>query len=135
MFVRTRWYATLAFTRSPLGEDQASLSPRSCGSVFMGICDTDICRDLPLIGAEGLKEGVIFWHSLNRHVPIREDDARRRFGCEAEGGRFDEVEVCRMAELWTELLETVAAPALWSRPGRRLVAPGLVPWVRLSQHG
>ncbi len=151
MFDRPRWYPLLGFTRSVFGEDLAPLSAQRCGSVFAGLCDVDIARALPLIADRAASGGLIYWLTLNTHVPFRPTDARPRFGCGIDGGRFAHQEICRMAELWAEVVDRIAdvatqsrlaraeilivgdhAPPLWSRRGRAMFAPGLVPWVRLT---
>lgn len=151
MFERPRWYPLLGFTRHVFGEDLATLSTRRCGSVFVGLCDADITPALPRIAGSAAQGGLIYWLTLNTHVPFRPTDARPRFDCARDGGRFGHADVCRMAELWAEIVEQIAdlamgahlgraeillvgdhAPPLWSRRGRAMFAPGLVPWVRLT---
>lgn len=151
MFDRAAWYPLVGFRTLVFGYDLAAALPRRCGSVFIGICDADIVPVLPELGPPRRPGRLIYWLTLNTHVPVRSGEAQPRFDCATTGGPFGNEAVCAMAELWLEVMAGVATlaldarmhapdilivgdhiPPLWSRRGRGMFVPDSVPWVRLT---
>lgn len=151
MFEREDWYPIVGFRRALFRADLTRSTGHSCGGPFRGACDAELA---PLITATGSGPGgprFIYWLTLNSHVPVVPGEARTDFGCGTDGGRFGHLDVCRMAELWHDVFDTVAriaadpamrrpevllvgdhAPPLWSRRGRAQFEPGQVAWYRLQ---
>lgn len=150
MFDRETWYPIAGFQRSDFAETLHDRLTRRCGWVFSGLCDNEIGQNLPRLLRRGSAATFTYWLTLNSHVPVRPNDASARLGCD-DGGPLGHVEVCRMTELWIDVMEAVAAaalnehvgplevlivgdhaPPMWSRRGRALFTPGEVAWIRLS---
>jgi hypothetical protein len=154
MFGRQFWYPGLGFDKAVFGDKLSKESPRLCGSAFQGVCDADLA---PVIAKEAKKLGpanrprMIYWLTLNTHIPIAPGEALTNFDCLAPVTPFGKRTVCRMAELWHDLFHTVSrlaldpgigpaeilvvgdhAPPLWSRRGRAEFAAGKVAWYRLT---
>lgn len=154
MFDRRDWYPQLGFQRALFAEEMAEMLHSRCGGVFTGLCDTEIGANLPRLLPPRPEGRFTYWLTLNTHVPVRAGEGRPRFGCDRDGGPFGHEQVCHMAEMWVDVMETVAAlaldarmqplevllvgdhaPPLWSRRGRGLFRPGEVTWVRLAPRG
>ncbi len=151
MFERTDWYPLIGFREAAFGEDLGRDIRERCGSVFVGPCDRRIVSRIPDLAGERGSGRLIYWLTLNTHVPVRPGEGTPRFGCARDGGAFGHREVCYMTEMWLDVLESVArlaldprmhpseilivgdhAPPLWSRRGRNLFHSDVVPWIRLS---
>lgn len=151
MFHRTDWYPLIGFRQAAFGEDLGRNIGERCGSVFIGPCDTNIAARLPDLAGEPGSGRLIYWLTLNTHVPVRPGEGTPRFGCARDGGAFGHRTVCSMAEMWADVMDAVArlaldprmapseilivgdhAPPLWSRRGRNLFHSDVVPWIRLS---
>jgi len=146
-FERELWYSKLGFEKQIFGEDIAD-STRNCGSAFRGPCDIDL---IPAIGGElrNAKQPTFFyWLTLSTHVPIAPREGTPKLGCD-RGGPMQQVEVCYMSEMWSDVMSGLArlaidnpatdilivgdhAPPIWSKAGRGLFTPGKVTWVRLT---
>ena len=150
MFDRDAWYPLVGFQRMTFLEQMQKGMTRSCGAVFKGACDVDIGAEAAQALLEPGGPRLIYWLTLNTHIPIRPGDGSPRFGCQTPANPFRHAEVCSMAELWTDVLEQVAkialdpdlpptaflivgdhAPPFWSRQARQLFRPGEVSWVSL----
>jgi hypothetical protein len=148
-FERELWYPRIGFQTMIFGEDLVRTMPRRCGGgPFRGLCDLDL---VPLIARElrnATQPTFIYWLTLSTHVPIAPREGTPQLGCD-QGGPMHHVEVCYTAEMWADLMGSLArltadipptdilivgdhAPPLWSKAGRRLFTPGKVPWVRLT---
>lgn len=150
MFDRHTWYPLVGFQKLAFLEQMQPHLTRTCGSVFEGACDVDVAT----MAAEALREPggprLVYWLTLNTHIPIQPEDGAPRFGCDTPANPFIFHEVCGMAELWTDVLEQIAsialdpalpptaflivgdhAPPFWSRRARQLFVPGQVSWVSL----
>lgn len=96
---------------------------------------------------------MVYWLTLNTHIPIYLGEVMARYDCNTPASMFSDPEVCWMAEMWTDVMESIArlaldptlppmailvvgdhAPPLWSRKARRLFRPGEVSWVTLWPH-
>ncbi|MDB5601743.1 MAG: sulfatase [Xanthobacteraceae bacterium] len=147
MFDRANWYPTIGFDRMLFGEDMLPGTKRTCGTVFRGGCDSDM-EDLIARAAGGAKKPfLIYWLTLNTHVPVVPADAKVPLPCDDAASR----NVCVMSSMWRQVFGTVArlaldprigpadvlvvgdhAPPLWSTRERGLFEPGRVAWYRLS---
>jgi len=150
MFDRRTWYPLVGFQKMAFREQMQPHLTRTCGLVFDGACDVDVAAEV----AQALRQPggprLVYWLTLNSHLPIRPGDGSPRFGCDTPANPFMLHEVCGVAQLWSDVLEQVASiaqdPALpptaflivgdhatpfWSRQARQLFIPGQVSWVSL----
>ena len=148
-FERELWYPKLGFETMIFGEQIAETTQRQCGGPFRGPCDVDL---VPMI-ADELRNTTtptfFYWLTLSTHVPIAPREGTPQLDCDRSGGVMHHVEVCYMAEMWSDVLSKLArmtadipptdilivgdhAPPIWSKAGRSLFTPGKVPWVRLT---
>jgi hypothetical protein len=151
MFARTDWYPRIGFGESYFVDDLAPEGHRRCGGTFRGACDADLAPEIVRRAARSGAPRLIYWLTLNTHVPIAPTDARTDFDCGDPASKFGTMAVCRMAELWHDVFTAVAdlsldpaiapaeilivgdhAPPLWSKRGRGQFEPGQVAWYRLS---
>lgn len=153
MFGRTGWYPVLGFDHAAFSENLLPKLKRTCGSAFPGACDTDIATVISAEAAKTTKPKLIYWLTLNTHIPVAPGFAITNFNCESAESRivFQRPQVCRMGELWHDLFDSIAklaldpaigpaeimivgdhAPPLWSRGGRERFMPGQVAWYRLT---
>lgn len=154
MFGREFWYPGLGFDKAIFGDKLSKETRRLCGSAFHGVCDADLA---PVIAKEAKQLGpadkprLIYWLTLNTHIPVAPGDALTDFNCLGANNQFLQPTVCRMAELWHDLFGAVSklaldpdiapaeilivgdhAPPLWSKRGRAEFAAGKVAWYRLT---
>jgi hypothetical protein len=151
MFERDEWYPVIGFDKEVFGEKLVKMTHRLCGNAFTGACDADLP---PVIAQEATftkKPKLIYWLTLNTHIPVAPGQALVDFGCKKDAGIFGHVHVCEMAELWHDVFAAVSklaldpaigpadiiivgdhSPPLWSRRARAQFEPGLVAWYRLS---
>ena len=151
MFDRNRWYPRIGFEKMEFGEALIPQITRECGRTFRGACDADLPPLIERVAAGTKKPDFIYWLTLNTHIPVVPGDALTKFGCERADNGFGLARVCRMAELWHDVFQSVAqlaldpaiapaeilvvgdhAPPLWSRKGRAEFEAGMVPWYRLT---
>lgn len=156
-FNRQEWWPALGLDRVMFQEEMtAALSPsRRCGSMLVGLCDTDAVR---LIGTlldarspEASGSEFVYWLSLNAHSPYRRppDAGEATHPCEAPGSEMPR-EICYYS-LWNQralgALSDLAAreagrDVAWIIVGdhppifptddlKRRVLQDSVPWIRL----
>lgn len=157
LFSRRDWYPRVGIQAMNFQEDIERDRPQAikgrCGSVFFGICDSDVgdlVRD-DLLNA-GDRRGFYYWLTLNSHIPY-EPVADRRFGCETPTPAISSVVPCQLAEIWSEVFDKVAAIAtdpnmppvdiliagdhntpLWSRDAYSHFLHDKVDWYYLEDH-
>ncbi|ASP34875.1 sulfatase-like hydrolase/transferase [Labrenzia sp. VG12] len=154
-FERFDWYPKIGFQDLNFLENKVGLAEdRSwphCGVAFRGYCDTDVAGVVKdyLIKGDGDRK-FAYWLTLNSHKPVQPGEVPARLGCD-DGGVFNDVELCRMAEQWLQishlvkdialdpdLVETDIVlvgdhhPPLFTRSARKLFKPGKVAWLHLS---
>jgi len=154
MFEREQWYPTIGFGQEIFRDELVKTTHRVCGSAFAGACDADLAPVISAASREAGKKGkprFIYWLTLNTHIPVAPGQARTDFHCGDDGSVFGRPKVCRMAELWHDVFEVVAAiardpavapadilvvgdhgPPFWSRHDRAQFEPGQVAWYRLQ---
>jgi hypothetical protein len=154
MFSRREWYPKIGFAEAYFAEDFLSGSARPCGGTFRGACDADLAPWIAKRAARLNGPRLIYWLTLNTHVPVAPGEALTDFGCSGGQHQFATGAVCQMAELWHDVFKAVAdlaldpsiapaeilvvgdhAPPLWSKRGRAAFAPGQVAWYRLTPRG
>jgi hypothetical protein len=154
MFEREEWYPKVGFDRKLFGDEIIKTTHRSCGAVFRGACDADLAPVIADVSRQAARTGkprIIYWLTLNTHIPVAPNEAMIDFHCTLENNGFGVPRVCRMAELWHDVFTVVAkiardpaigpadilvvgdhAPPLWSKRGRAEFEPGQVAWFRLQ---
>jgi hypothetical protein len=154
-FERFDWFPKIGFEQLNFMETNAGLDTDAeldnCGVAFRGLCDTDVARSVEqflLDREEGRK--FAYWLTLNSHKPVPPGEVPARLHCD-DGGVFDDVELCRMAEQWLNvsyLVKEIALnenlaetdivlvgdhhPPLFTRSARKLFQPGRVAWLHLT---
>ncbi|MCX2725105.1 sulfatase-like hydrolase/transferase [Roseibium salinum] len=154
-FERFDWYPKIGFQELNFIENNAGLNPVKplphCGVAFRGLCDADVAKSVEafLSGPEEAPK-FAYWLTLNSHKPVMPGEVPARLSCD-NGGVFDDVELCRMAEQWLNVSHLVKAialnenlrpteivlvgdhhPPLFTRSGRRQFQPGKVAWLHLK---
>jgi hypothetical protein len=151
MFARNHWYPRVGFEHLTFGETLIAQTKRRCGETFRGACDADLAPVIKHAALATKRPDFIYWLTLNTHVPVAGGEALTHFNCNDEDNGFGTASVCRMAELWHDVFNTVAqlaldptigpaeilvvgdhAPPLWSKRGRSEFEAGKVPWYRLT---
>ncbi len=151
MFDRDRWYPNIGFQEMQFADQLWQPGERICQGVFTGACDTDVADDVgrALASSNGGPQ-LVYWLTLNSHLPVHPDAEKRFLDCESPDGPFDSEQVCRLAELWIQVFDRtadiIAAPGLpptdvlivgdhpppfWSHQGRAHFVPAEVPWILL----
>ena len=151
MYERDEWYPVVGFDKELFGEELVKSTRRLCGNAFTGVCDSDLPPIIVREAAFSKKPKLIYWLTLNTHVPVTPGQALTHFGCEDDAGIFQHKGVCETAELWHDVFASVSklaldpsigpaeilvvgdhAPPMWSRRARAQFEPGIVPWYRLT---
>lgn len=148
-FDRPSWYPRVGLKKHIFGQDLQGLGMRECGTLFRGPCDVEVVRLIAPYLRASSKPTFFYWVTLSTHVPIAPREGTPRLDCERKGGRFGDIQVCYMVEMWIDLFEELTgitaeippteilivgdhAPPLWPKAGRAQFAPGKVPWIRLT---
>lgn len=82
MFLRHQWYPHIGFKHSAFMEDMAaevpSPTPSRCGSVFRGLCDTEVAGVVDAaLKADPDKQKFVYFLTLNTHIPYEPSAADR----------------------------------------------------------
>ena len=113
---RASWYPKLGFDHVLFAQElRARGLSRTCGSGFVGLCDGDVAEVAgeTLRGATPGKPRLVYWMTLNSHLPLSNGDAEgSSFDC-ASGSSFagDDV-LCEQARVVSKALQAVAKVAL-----------------------
>ncbi|MFC3174490.1 sulfatase-like hydrolase/transferase [Novosphingobium bradum] len=91
MFDRRQWWPRAGFDHVAFGAELKQAGARACGGVFPGACDVDvpaqIAARLKAASAPGGRPQLVYWVTLNSHLPVIEDasigTANCRYGGEA----------------------------------------------------
>ena len=115
MFHRLIWYPKIGFDRviaeEVLKAEYADALPARCGLTFRGFCDSEVGRIVHRLASEPSGHNrLIYWLTLNTHVPFKPADDALRSDC-AEGGEFGDAAVCQLAGMWLEIFDAVSAIA------------------------
>ena len=107
MFDRLTWYPKIGFDRvvaeEVLQADHADELPSRCGLTFRGFCDGEVGRVVHRLATEPVgHKRLVYWLTLNTHVPFKPADNALQSDC-AEGGEFGDATVCQLAGMWLEI--------------------------------
>ena len=156
MFQRDRWYPLIGFGGASFRDDLYARGLSHCDGVFAGACD----RQVPRLIADRLKTAtkpqMIYFLTLNTHLPIMRDDSIKTLDCALGEGNWAEAnpQLCRLFLMHHYLAEAIDAlvmdpdlpptdilivgdhfPPFFDRVDRSRFAPGVVPWVMLRHRG
>ncbi|API58567.1 hypothetical protein BSL82_03940 [Tardibacter chloracetimidivorans] len=115
MFERQRWYPNIGFKEMNFEEEllaqHATLLPSRCGSVFPGLCDSEMAEVIrrELIAPSNTPK-MVYWLTLNSHIPYV-PKANGSLDCTGDRPKIDEKTVCELAEYWKEVMDAVAGIA------------------------
>ena len=112
MFSRDHWHPHIGFQTLKFENELLAAYPKAfperCGSLFKGLCDTDIAAAVKaeLIKADG-KKRFVYWLTLNTHVPFvaKEKSAMK---CGTPESEIENKTVCQLTELWSDLFEQLS---------------------------
>ncbi len=113
-FDRTTWYPLIGFQQTEFKSELLAKGVPLCGGLFPGACD----RDIPALLAERLKEAsqpqLIYWLTLNTHLPVIADRQLGTDRCElgSEKWRAEVPQLCRMFLLHHQLANAIDAMAM-----------------------
>ena len=153
LFERSDWYPRIGFTelnfKADLKERFADSLDRQCGSVFPGLCDSQVGKLVhQRLIEETSKPKFVYWLTLNSHIPFVKspDDPLQ---CRSKPLIFDET-VCELSNLWHQVFEQVNTIAsypelpptdilvvgdhhtpLWKRAAKNHFVPERVDWYLL----
>lgn len=158
MFARNIWYPKIGFEdlhfADELVRDVPMLVPNRCGSVFEGLCDTEVAN---AVRAELLtsdkRPKLVYWLTLNSHVPfVAKPNGQLR--CGTEEAAITNRTTCELTELWGDVFKSVASIAadpdlpptdilvvgdhhtpLWERDAKKRFILGAVDWYFLRSSG
>jgi hypothetical protein len=113
-FSRDEWYPKLAFEHLEFGPQLLKEGARKCGGVFPGACDEDIPA---LIGKRikaARKPQLIYWLTLNSHLPVLADDRLGTKNCDfgPHDWASDNPHICRLFLLHHRLADAIGAMAM-----------------------
>lgn len=153
-FERFDWFPKIGFEELNFMETNAGLAPGAdlarCGVAFRGLCDTDVAGAVEtFLTEDGPSRKFAYWLTLNSHKPVPPGEVPGRLHCD-DGGVFDDVELCRMAEQWLQvshLVKRIALnpalaptdivlvgdhhPPLFTRSARAMFQPGRVAFLHM----
>ncbi len=158
MFARNIWYPKIGFEdlhfADELARDVPMLVPNRCGSVFEGLCDTEVAHAVRarLLAADK-RPKLVYWLTLNSHVPfVAKPDGQLR--CGTEEAAIANRTTCELTELWGDVFKSVASIAtdpelpptdilvvgdhhtpLWERDAKKRFILGSVDWYFLRSSG
>ena len=110
MFYRYQWWPRVGLTNTIFGQDLFRMGYHSsCGSVFNGICDSNITAFIgDRLSQKGSGHQFIYWMTINTHLPVPVDMAAHApFPCQliAHGT----MEACMQAGLLRQLFSEIAS--------------------------
>ena len=111
MFKRDRWYPEIGFAELNFAEDlldkNASRLKERCGSVFVGLCDTQLA---PIVGErltqDPGKAKLVYWLTLNTHIPYVAKSPSG-LGCGSGQAAIENRTVCELTDLWLDVFGSI----------------------------
>lgn len=153
LFDRDRWYPLIGFDVSTFRDDLSGRGVSHCNGVFAGSCD----REIPALIAQQIKAAeapqLIYFLTLNTHLPIMSDASLRTTECTLGGAAWanENPQLCRLFLLHSQLADEIDRmamdpdmpptdiliagdhfPPFFDRTDRSRFAADVVPWVFLQ---
>lgn len=113
MFNRRVWWSQLGFESSLFLEDlRRDSNIRICDGPFPGVCDSDIAGLIGkrLLAAQGRRQ-LIYWVTLNSHLPLKTQALDSPFDCMTDGSRTGDAGICLWASLIFRVNRSIAGIA------------------------
>lgn len=114
LFNRQTWWKQAGFERSLFREQLVQSGVRTCGGVFPGACDEDIPARIASRLKAASKPQMIYWLTLNSHLPVLEDKSLHTencsFGSAALAGESERL--CPLFRVHHQLSEAITRMAL-----------------------
>ena len=112
LFSRPVWYPRIGFQKLNFREEIEAERPqaitRLCGTVCTGLCDHDIGNIVRAdLLAEPERRKLLYWLTLNSHVPYR-PDPERPLACGTSEAAIPSKVACELTELWSGIFDQVA---------------------------
>ena len=151
-FDRTHWYPKLHFDRIEFASDLIKDGARPCGGMFPGACDKDVPALIARRLANATEPQMIYWLTLNSHVPVVEDQTLGTIGCRLGPAEWsaENQQLCRLFSVHHQLAAALDAmamdpalpptdilivgdhmPPLFDRDSRMRFDGSHVPWILL----
>lgn len=80
-FGRNTWWHQVGFDRTAFREQLIAKGARACGGVFPGACDEDVPAQIAASLKQARKPQLVYWVTLNSHLPVMEDAGLRTANC------------------------------------------------------
>lgn len=112
MFSRGDWHPHIGFQKlkfeNELLAEYPNSFPERCGSLFKGLCDTDIAAAVKaeLTRQDGKKK-FVYWLTLNTHVPFVAK-TKSSLNCGMPESEISNKTTCQLTELWSDLFAELA---------------------------
>ncbi|MYL98876.1 sulfatase-like hydrolase/transferase [Novosphingobium sp. FGD1] len=111
-FDRQDWYADLGFDTALFKPDLLQQGASACGGVFAGACDVDVPRIIgKRLRASGDRRNLIYWLTLNSHLPVPSDPSLHTQTCHTDDPEWDArlPMLCRSYQIQQNLADAIAA--------------------------
>ena len=152
MFDRVQWWPKAGFQHTAFGAQLERSGVRHCGGVFPGACDADVPAQIAARLKAGSKPQLIYWVTLNSHLPVIEDASLGTQDCRYGGAALaaESPLLCPLFEVHHRLADALTRMALdpmlpptdilivgdhmppfFAREARVQFDPRHVPWILL----
>ena len=157
MFDRRNWWTKAGFDEVEFGPQLKQAGAGSCGGVFPGACDTDvpsqIAAHLKRSAVRGGHPQLVYWVTLNSHLPVIEDASLGTVDCQLGGEALaaESPLLCPLFTVHHRLADAISRmamdpalpptdilivgdhmPPFFAREARMNFDPAHVPWVLLK---
>ncbi len=112
-FQREQWYPQM-FDHAEFAPDLIGQGVKSCGGMFPGACDSDVPRMLAARLKQADKPQLIYWLTLNSHMPVVADASLQTATCPigTEQWRTEFPQICRVMLVQQHLADAIDALAM-----------------------
>ena len=155
-FDRQHWWKQAGFQHAKFREELIAKGARFCGGVFPGACDDDIPAQIGARLKAAHRPQLVYWVTLNSHLPVVEDYALRTENCTYGGAALagESALLCPLFLVHHHLADAITRmamdpalpptdilivgdhmPPFFDRDARTRFDPHHVPFVFLRAHG
>lgn len=152
MFDRTGWWPKAGFDHFAFRDDLERSGARRCGGVFPGACDVDVPAQIAARLKQARKPQLIYWVTLNSHLPVIEDSSIGTGNCRLGGEALaaESPLLCPLFTVHHRLADAITGmamdpalpptdilivgdhmPRFFAREARMRFDPHHVPWILL----
>lgn len=113
-FDRSTWWKEAGFDHTVFGDALMASGVRACGGVFPGACDEDIPAQIGRRLKDATKPQLVYWVTLNSHLPVVEDASLGTENCTYGGAALAEESpiLCPLFEVHHQLADAITRMAL-----------------------